>query len=78
MICKPSIMNNRTKQLLQINLHFSKIRFKGFSETLMGTNPNLLPSGVTLSVSVRFWGWFREELLQLGLTFFCAKLPVLV
>lgn len=37
------IMSNRTKQLLQINLHFSKIRFKGFSETLMGTNPNSLP-----------------------------------
>lgn len=37
------IMSNRTKQLLQINLHFFKIRFKGFSETLMGTNPNSLP-----------------------------------
>lgn len=74
---KPSIMNNRTKQLLQIILHFSQIRFKGFSGTLMGTNPNLLPSGVTLAVSaapVGFWGWFREGLQQLGLIFFCVVL----
>lgn len=42
MICKPSIMSNRTKQLLQINLHFSKITLKAFSETLMGTNPNFI------------------------------------